>query len=65
MTNDELLVLLRRARAVLDHYMFDEAEMLRDDIAEVCMAIDDALPDATRVEVKRVGLEHTPQRSAA
>ena len=65
MTNDELLVLLRRARAVLDHYMFDEAEMLRDDIAEVCMAIDDALPDTTRVEVKRVGLERTPQRSAA
>jgi len=65
MTNDELLALLRRARAVLDHYMFDEGELLRDDIAEVCMAIDDALPDSTRVEVKRVGLEHTPQRSAA
>lgn len=65
MTNEEMMALLRRARAVLDHYMFDGDEMLRDDIAEVCMAIDDALPDATRVEVKRVGLEHTPHRSAA
>jgi len=62
MSHDELLVLLTRARAVLGHYRFeDEDEPVRDDIAEICMAIDDALPDESRVAVKRVTLE----RSAA
>ncbi|HEY2338891.1 MAG TPA: hypothetical protein VGH75_00010 [Steroidobacteraceae bacterium] len=62
MSHDELLVLLTRARAVLGHYLFDgEDEPVRDDIAEICMAIDDALPDEHRVPVKRVTLE----RSAA
>ncbi|HWX70691.1 MAG TPA: hypothetical protein VNY25_13395 [Steroidobacteraceae bacterium] len=62
MSHDELLVLLTRARAVLGHYLFeDEDEPVRDDIAEICMAIDDALPDESRVAVKRVTLE----RSAA
>jgi hypothetical protein len=62
MSHDELLVLLTRARAVLGSYLFeDEDEPVRDDIAEICMAIDDALPDESRVAVKRVTLE----RSAA
>jgi hypothetical protein len=62
MSHDELLVLLTRARAVLGHYLFeDDDEPVRDDIAEICMAIDDALPDESRVAVKRVTLE----RSAA
>ena len=62
MSHDELLVLLTRARAVLGHYLFeDEDEPVRDDIAEICMAIDDALPDESRVQVKRLTLE----RSAA
>jgi hypothetical protein len=62
MSHDELLVLLTRARAVLGLYLFeDEDEPVRDDIAEICMAIDDALPDESRVAVKRVTLE----RSAA
>ena len=62
MSHNELLVLLTRARAVLGHYLFDgEDEPVRDDIAEICMAIDDALPDEHRVQVKRVTLE----RSAA
>ena len=65
MTQDELLALLSRARAVLHRYLFDEAEAIRDDIAEVCMAIDDALPDEARVEVKKVELERTAERSAA
>lgn len=65
MTQDELLVLLVRARAVLNRYLFEESEAIRDDVAEVCMAIDDALPDETRVEVKKVELERAPQRSAA
>ncbi|MGN6454151.1 MAG: hypothetical protein ACTHL7_13945 [Steroidobacteraceae bacterium] len=62
MSHDELLALLTRARAVLDHYLFEaEDEPIRDDVAEICMAIDDALPDESRVHLKRVTLE----RSAA
>jgi hypothetical protein len=46
MPYDELLALLSRARTVLDRYMFDpDGDAIRDDIAEVCMSIDDALPD--------------------
>jgi hypothetical protein len=62
MPHEELIALLQRARSVLERYLFEaEGEAIRDDIAEVCMAIDDALPDETRVEVRKVGLE----RSAA
>ncbi len=62
MSHEELLALLARARAVLGHYLFEgEDEPVRDDVAEICMAIDDALPDDTRVQVRRVTLE----RSAA
>jgi hypothetical protein len=62
MPHDELIALLGRARAVLEHYMFEaDGEAIRDDVAEVCMAIDDALPDESRVPVKRAVLE----RSAA
>jgi hypothetical protein len=62
MPQDEMLALLTRARAVLDRYLFDvDRETMRDDVAEVCMAIDDALPDEGRVPVKRAALE----RSAA
>jgi hypothetical protein len=54
MPNDETLTLLRKARTVLDRYLFDEAtQAVRDDVAEVCIAIDDALPDETRVPIKR------------
>lgn len=66
MSHEELLALLTKARAVLDRYMFGEEEMIRDDVAEVCMAIDDALPDEHRVRVKKVDLDTSaPQRSAA
>jgi hypothetical protein len=62
MSHDELLALLTRARAVLGHYLFEaEDEPIRDDVAEICMAIDDALPDESRVHLKRATLE----RSAA
>jgi hypothetical protein len=62
MSQEELLALLTRARAVLNHYLFEaEDQPIRDDVAEICMAIDDALPDETRIPVKRVTLE----RSAA
>jgi hypothetical protein len=62
MSHDELLTLLTRARTVLGNYLFEaEDAPIRDDVAEICMAIDDALPDESRVHVKRVTLE----RSAA
>jgi hypothetical protein len=60
MSHEELLALLTRARAVLGHYLFTaDDEPIRDDVAEICMAIDDALPDETRVAVKRVMLDRT------
>ena len=43
MTHGELEGLLRSARALMDRYMFD-GEELRDDVATLCMKIDDALP---------------------
>jgi hypothetical protein len=65
MSNDELLALLTRARAVLDRHMFDSDEAIRDDVAEICMAIDDALPDASRVAIRKTDLELDRQKSAA
>ena len=62
MIHEELLALLKKARKVLEHHLFDEAgEVIRDDVAEICMAIDDALPEEGQVTVKRAELE----RSAA
>ena len=52
MTHDELLQLLTQARQVLNRYLVDDEEVMRDDVAQVCMAIDDALPDPTRVTIK-------------
>ena len=43
MTNAELMVLLKQARIVLGRYMFDDVD-LRDDVAEICAKIDDAIP---------------------
>jgi hypothetical protein len=63
MPNDELLALLKKARAVLDRYMFDDDQILRDDVADICMKIDDALPQEGRVEYRKVALEL--DRSAA
>ena len=65
MSQAELLALLSRARAVLDRYLFDESETMRDDVAQMCMAIDDALPGEGRVEVNKAALERVSQRSAA
>ena len=45
MSNEELMTLLARSRAILDRYLFEaNGESIRDDVAEVCMAIDDVLP---------------------
>ena len=60
--HDELFALLKRARGVLERYMFElDGETIRDDVAEVCMAIDDVVPDEERVAVRKIELE----RSAA
>ena len=57
---DDLLALLARARAVLDRYMFEEnGEAMRDDVAEVCMAIDNALPDDGCVPVRKAELDRS------
>ena len=65
MSHAELLALLGRARAVLDRYLFDESETMRDDVAQMCMAIDEALPGEGRVEVTKAESERLSQRSAA
>jgi len=58
--HDELCALLKRARLVLERYMFEsDGQVVRDDVAEVCMAIDDVLPDETRVQLKKIELERT------
>ena len=54
-----------KARTVLDRYLFDEGEAIRDDVAQISMAIDDALPSEDRVEVKKAELERVSHRSAA
>jgi hypothetical protein len=65
MPHDELIALLDRARTVLDRYLFDaDGDAIRDDVAEVCMAIDDALPSRTLLEVRKE-LERLAQRPAA
>jgi hypothetical protein len=63
MPHDDLLALLNRARTVLGRYMFAaDGEAIRDDVAEVCMAIDDALPVEERVQLEKASLD---ERSAA
>ena len=48
MACDELSALLKRARAILERHLFEaDGGAIRDDVAEVCMAIDDALQDET------------------
>ena len=65
MSHEELLALLNRARTVLDRYLFDDSEAMRDDVAQICMAIDGALPSGGRMEVNKTELERVSQRSAA
>ncbi len=48
MTPSECEDLLRAARAVLERHLFDaDGELVRDDIAELCMKIDEALSAET------------------
>ena len=60
MTPTESLALLRKARAVLEHYQFDSRGVARDDVLNVCMEIDDQLE--ARIETPaavRTGLADT------
>ena len=56
MGNTEHEQLLRSARSLLDRFMF-EGDELRDDVAYLCMKIDDVLPQPTEVSVSGVTLE--------
>jgi hypothetical protein len=51
MTSGELIALLKESRTVMERYMFDGVD-LRDDIAEVCAKIDDAIPTPETHEPK-------------
>jgi len=46
MTIGDYEALLNEARVVLERYMFDGVD-LRDDVAEICLKINDALSPAT------------------
>jgi len=53
MQSDHFLTLLVKARGVLEHHLFEENGSIRDDVAEVCMAIDHAVPPTQRIEQAR------------
>lgn len=53
MTEDECVRLLGQARLVLERYMFDGVD-LRDDVAEICSRIDDALPPPAEAQQPKV-----------
>ena len=67
MSHEALLALLTRSRSVLDRYLFEAGgESVRDDVAEICMAIDDVLADDSRVQRVEVEFEGPDlKRSAA
>jgi len=50
MADSEHENLLRSARSLLDRFMFEGVE-LRDDVANLCIEIDDALPPPPEVSV--------------
>jgi hypothetical protein len=53
MTTGDYAALLSEARSVLERYMFDGVD-LRDDVAEICAKIDDAMQPATGSNAPRV-----------
>ena len=56
MTQDDYAQLLRSARSVLERYMFD-GEAVRDDVAEICMKLDDVLAEEPIVEEETIEIE--------
>ena len=66
MTHEELLAHLTKARAVLDHYLVDdEAGVMRDDVAQLCIAIDEALPADPVLEQHTEAFDLPLEESAA
>ena len=66
MSHEELLALLRTSRAVHERYLFEaDGEIIRDDVAEICMAIDDVLAGQVRVPTPSEVERSTLERSAA
>jgi hypothetical protein len=63
MVDSDYEKLLRSARSLLDRFMFEGDEM-RDDVANLCMKIDDALP-ATEVPLSIGSLKETETFNAA
>ena len=62
---DELVALLARSRRVLEHYLVDDkTDAMHDDVAELCMAIDNALPEPNRVTIKSAHLERADDVAA-
>ena len=52
MSHEELLTLLSRSRALHERYLFD-GEVMRDDVAELCIAIDDALSGQSHTSARQ------------
>ncbi|MBS0579283.1 MAG: hypothetical protein JSR36_08485 [Proteobacteria bacterium] len=65
MTNNELLALLARARQVMDRYIFDDAQVMRDDVAQLCMALDEVMPSDDRITIKAPSLLERAEEAAA
>jgi hypothetical protein len=63
MADSDYEKLLRSARSLLDRFMFEGDEM-RDDVANLCMKIDDALPSA-EVSTSAVTMKETEPLNAA
>jgi hypothetical protein len=53
MAAGEYVALLNEARSVLERYLFDGVD-LRDDVAEICAKIDDALTSAAETHQPKV-----------
>jgi hypothetical protein len=56
MTQDDYARLLRSARSVLERYMFDGVAV-RDDVAEICMKLDDVLATQPSLGEETIGIE--------
>jgi hypothetical protein len=66
MSRGELLALLTRSRAVHERYLFEaDGEAIRDDVAEICMAIDDVLSEGSSVQTEEVNARAQLELSAA
>jgi len=67
MSHDELLALLSGSRAVHERYLFEaDDEAVRDDVAEICMAIDNVRSGEARVRSAAAEMDRSEvERSAA